>query len=79
MERKTIFTNQFDEKDAEKVDELLDQGYAVKVEANCMGHTRAWMVECGAKAHFESRGCKPVKLTTRDVDGFEWKETYYTL
>lgn len=73
MKKKTVWTNQFSEQDAKQVEELLNQGYAVKVGADCIGHTRARMVECEAKQYFQNQGCKEVGIA--DYDGYI--ETYY--
>ena len=75
MKHKTVWTNYFGKSAADQVEELLDQGYAVRVGVDCIGHTRAQMVECDAKAYFKNRGCKEIKI----ADNYGFTDTYYVL
>lgn len=71
MEQATVWTNDFyfvrDE-----VDSLLKEGKAVRVGADCIGHTRAAMVESQAKRYFESVGAV-------EVETDEFGDRYYAL
>ena len=68
MEKVTVWTNDFyfvkDE-----VDRLLAEGKAVRVGADCIGHTRAAMVEGSAMAHFK-------KVGVVEVESDGWRKWY---
>ena len=44
-----------------EVDEALAEGKAVRVSADCIGHTRAAMVEASARNYFEAVGAVEVE------------------
>ena len=70
MEKATVWTNDFySVKD--EVDKLLAEGKAVRVGADCIGHTRAAMVEGCARAHFEKVGAVEV--------GNDWLGKWYAM
>lgn len=68
MEKVTVWTNSFcwgganeyRDKAVDEVDEALAEGKAVRVGADCIGHTRACMVESSARGYFESIGAVEV-------------------
>lgn len=79
MEKVTVWTNDFSwgnangyrSKAVDEVDEALAEGKAVRAGADCIGHTRAAMVEHQAKKYFE-------KVGATEVDS-DWSGTYYAM
>lgn len=55
----TVWTNNVNDS-IEEIDKLLDLGFAVRVDTDCMGHTRAETVKNVAKYHFNQVGAKPI-------------------
>ena len=68
MEKTTVWTNDFSWGNANgyrspsvnEVDKALAEGKAVRVGADCIGHTRAAMVESQSKRYFENIGAVEV-------------------
>lgn len=77
MEKVTVWTNDFYWTDSyrqkvhDDVDRALADGKAVRVGADCIGHTRAAMVEYQAEKYFEKVGATEV---SRD-----WAGPYYAI
>lgn len=63
MEKVTVWTNDFYSV-RDEVDKLLSEGKAVRVGADCIGHTRAAMVESSAKRHFKEIGAVEIEGST---------------
>lgn len=55
MEKVIVWTNYFDAVKPE-VERLLKEGKAVHVGADCIGHTRAYMIRSNAQKFFEEAG-----------------------
>lgn len=58
MEKVTLGYNYIDDKRKKEIVDNLKDGKAVNVVANCIGHTRAEMVEADAKKIFAEVGAK---------------------
>ena len=79
MEKVTVWTNDFSWGSAngyrseavDEVDEALADGKAVRVGADCIGHTRAAAIEYQSRKYFESVGAEAVET--------DWRGTYYAL
>lgn len=79
MDKITVWTNSFSwgnangyrDKAVYEVDEALASGKAVRVGADCIGHTRAAMVESSSKKYFESIGAVEVEK--------DWCGSWYAL
>lgn len=59
-----VATNFFDEKHEREVDRLLEQGYWVFFIANCIGHTRAAMLEEQFERYIEGKYGDVVQAAT---------------
>lgn len=57
MEKITVWTNYFAGVKPE-VERLLNEGKAVRVGADCIGHTRAWMIKQETKAYMDEVGAE---------------------
>lgn len=61
MERFTLYTNYLTDSDKDRLQEELNNGKLVCVSSNCIGHTRAAMVQAQGERYLESIGCVAVE------------------
>lgn len=79
MDHKTIWTNDFGEKEKQEALALLKEGKAVRVGSSCIGHTRAYMVRTSGERFLEEVGAKPVEIEFEGYALGPYKETYWKL
>ena len=75
----TIWTNYVDDSIKQVAIEEMKKGNLVRIEADCIGHTRTQMIENDAARFFKDQKAMAVRVTWTDLQGFDWIDTYYTL
>ena len=70
LKKFTLYTNSLSDRDKERIQELLKEGYAVCVDTNCIGHSKAMVVRNQGELYLKSLGATLVDKEFIHVNSF---------